>query len=107
MADEKKEETVEVELLADGIRLDGVDYVRGDLVTLPKGHAERLAKHGSVGKKGTIEARRKAEADLVEAEARRQATLSGLDISEPFVEEGSDVKADKAEAEAAPARGRR
>lgn len=78
MADEKKPvKTVEVELLADGIRLDEVDYVRGDVVTLPEDHAERLRAHGSVGPKGTVEKQLKAQADREEAEARYQAALAG------------------------------
>lgn len=83
MADDKKEKTVEVELLADGIRLadeHGVvrDYVRGDVISLPESHAERLRAHGSVGEKGSVEKARKAQEERDAAEAKRQRFLAGL-----------------------------
>lgn len=84
MADEKKPvKTVEVELLADGIRMpdeDGVyrDYSRGDVITLPEEHADRLRKFGSVGDKGSVEKARKAGEDRDAAEAKRQRFLQGL-----------------------------
>lgn len=79
MAEEK---TVQVELLADGIRLadeDEVtrDYVRGDLVTLPVSHAERLRAHGSVGDKGSVKKAEEAQRKLDELEVQRQRYLAG------------------------------
>lgn len=81
--DNKKVKTVEVELLADGIRLpdenDVVhEYVRGDVITLPQEHADRLREFGSVGDKGSVEKARKAEEDRDAAEAKRQRFLQGL-----------------------------
>lgn len=90
MADEKSEKTVEVELLADGIRLDGRDYVRGDVVTLPESHAKWLEELGSVGAKGSVERSRKAAQERDEAEARRQRYLQGL----PDPEEPAKTEAD-------------
>lgn len=69
---------VEVELLADGIRLGGVDYVRGDVIKLPKDHAERLQKWGSVGPKGSVEKAEEAATERAEAEAAYQRHLKGL-----------------------------
>lgn len=67
---------VQVQLLADGIRLDGVDYVRGDTVTLPKAHADRLARWDSVAPVGTLEKRAKAERDRAKAEADYQRAVA-------------------------------
>lgn len=76
--DKKDVPNVEVELLANGIRLDGVDYVRGDVIRLPKDHAERLQKWGSVGPKGSVEKAEEAEQERAEADARFQRHVLGL-----------------------------
>ena len=74
MADEK---TVEVELLADGIRLDGRDWVRGDVITLPVSHADRLRAHAAVGAKGSVRKAEEARRKLAELEVQRQRYLAG------------------------------
>lgn len=98
-----EEKTVEVELLADGIRVEGVDYVQGDVVTLPKEHAERLQKHGSVGPKGSVEKAEKAAADRDEAEARHQRYLVGLGP----LEAGDGARSGDSEGRDPAARGKR
>lgn len=99
--DDKQTDNVTVELLADGIRLGGVDYRRGDEITLPKAHAEVLRAHGSVGPKGTIAKQRQAEADREEAEARHQAALTGVGS---FDDARRDEEADRDEDGKRPAR---
>jgi hypothetical protein len=74
MSDEK---LVEVELLADGMRLHGRNYVRGDVVSLPEERVEVLLKHGVIGKKGSLKAAQEAEQERDAAEARRQVALKG------------------------------
>lgn len=79
MAEEKM---VERELLADGIRLDGVDYVRGDVITIGEKHAKVLESHGSVGAKGSVKKADEAARERDEAEVRHQRYLSGLGDTE-------------------------
>lgn len=68
MADEKTDEkTVERELLADHMRVDDVEYFKGDVVSVPEERAKELEEHGVLGEKGTTE---KAEKDVSDAEAR-------------------------------------
>lgn len=88
MADEKDEKTVEVELLADGILVDGNEFVRGDVVKLPESHAKVLEKAGSVGPKGTIEKADEEAADAEEIAAREQRLLTGLEKVEPPAKRG-------------------
>lgn len=73
---------VERELLADGIRIDGIDYTRGDTITIGEKHAKVLESHGSVGAKGSVKKAEQAKLDAAEAEARHQRYLSGLTDAE-------------------------
>lgn len=79
MAEENSEKTVEVELLASGMRVGDVDHVRGDVVRLLESDAERLEELGAVGPKGTTDKNDEEDADTAERAAREQRLLTGLE----------------------------
>ncbi len=83
-SNEKKAPTKQYQLLATGMMLKGVEFVRGDTVELDAEHGDRLETFGSVGPVGIIE--RMAKADAKAAELRAEA-------AKPVVYEARDEAA--------------
>ena len=97
MAEKKEEERVEIELLADRMKFEGVEYSKGDLAEIPKSSEAALRRHGSVGDPGTLEKIQEAQAARDAADAQAQALLTGGSTPEEYSKAQSEAAEKRAE----------
>lgn len=98
MAD-KEVKLVEVELLADLMKYEGVEYHKGDLVEVPESSVAGLRKHGSVGDPGTLEKIQASRAASARADAEAQALLTGGGTPEDYSKAQAEAREAQEEAQ--------